>query len=111
APLLAHWQRGAGRVAAVSMPLGGSFSEKMRAWPQVGDFIRTLGRWSMRGELPPGLALRMNRIGETLRVQLYADEEWQSTFVQNPPKLITQSSLDEEPKEHAWRRIQPGLVQ
>jgi hypothetical protein len=83
----------------------------MREWPQYGDFVRTLNRWSARSELPSGLSLRLRRIGETLRVQLYANEEWQQRFALNPPKLITQSSLDTEPKEQAWRRIQPGLVQ
>lgn len=111
APLLAHWQRGTGKAAAVSMALGGPFSQSMREWPQYGDFVRTLNRWSARSELPSGLSLRLRRIGETLRVQLYANEEWQQRFALNPPKLITQSSLDTEPKEQAWRRIQPGLVQ
>jgi len=111
APLLAHWQRGAGRVAAVSMPLGGAFSETLRNWSQYGDFVRTLSRWSMRGELPPGLAVRMQRIGETLRVQLYASEEWQQEFAQHPPRLFTRSTLDPEPREHAWRRMRPGQVE
>ncbi len=111
APLLAHWQRGAGRVVAVSMPLGGAFSETVRAWPQYGDFVRTLGRWSLRGDVPPGLALRLQRIGETLRVQLYADEEWQSRFAQDAPQLVTLSNLEQEARSHAWRRIQPGWVQ
>jgi uncharacterized membrane protein len=111
APILAHWQRGAGKVAAVSTPLGGPFSDQIRAWPQYGDFVRTLHRWSMRGELPPGLALRMKRMGETLRVQLYADETWQARFAQEPPRLVTRSNLDAEVKTHAWRRIQPGMVE
>ncbi|MDF3130069.1 VWA domain-containing protein [Kiritimatiellaeota bacterium B1221] len=111
APLLAHWQRGSGRVAAVSMPLGGAFSETLRAWPQYGDFVRTLGRWSLRGDVPPGLALRLQRIGETLRVQLYADEVWQARFAEEAPELITMSNLEPEARPHVWRRIQPGWVQ
>lgn len=111
APILAHWQRGAGKVGAFTAPLGGPFSETMRAWAQTGDLVRSLNRWAMRGELPSGLSLRLERIGETLRVQLYANEEWQERFALHPPRLITQSSEEEEPQRHEWRRIVPGQLQ
>ncbi|WFB35377.1 VWA domain-containing protein [Kiritimatiellota bacterium B12222] len=111
APLLSHWQRGAGKVAAVSFPLAGPYSENIRAWPQVGDFVSTLSRWSIRGETPTGIALRMRRMGETLRVQLYANEEWQRKFALTPPILVTERSGSSEVVTHAWRRIRPGMVE
>ncbi|MEX2607776.1 MAG: VWA domain-containing protein [Kiritimatiellia bacterium] len=111
APILAHWQRGAGKVGAITAPLGGPFSEALRFWEQTGDLVRSLNRWAMRGELPPGLSLRMERIGDTLRVRLYANEDWRERFALHPPRLITQSSEDEEPLRHEWRRILPGELQ
>ncbi|MGH8046683.1 MAG: VWA domain-containing protein, partial [Chthoniobacterales bacterium] len=58
APLVAFWQRGAGRTAAVSFPLGGDFSERIRKWSGYGDFLQTLVRWSGGEALPPGIGLR-----------------------------------------------------
>ncbi len=110
APLLAHWQRGAGRVAAVSFPMAGDHSDAIRAWLEYGDFARTLVRWAARPELPPGLALRLRRVGATLRLELHADAAWQERFTFEPPLLTTASSVDTEPREHGWRRIDPGFL-
>jgi uncharacterized membrane protein len=111
APLLAHWRRGAGRVAAVSFPMGGEHSATFRAWPQAGDFIRTLARWVLRPGLEPGLALRVRREGETVRLHLYADTEWQERFAQDPPRLRARSSLEGREMDLPWRRVRPGLLQ
>src|ERR1043166_4419606 len=64
APLVAMWQRGAGRAAAVSFPLGGEFSTRIRAWPGYGDFVQTLARWLAGEDAPVGLALRTDVDGE-----------------------------------------------
>jgi len=109
APLLAHWTRGLGRAAAVSFPLGGEASESLRAWPGYGDFTRTLVDWSLRRELPGGLALRQTREGEHLRVDLYYDENWESVFALSPPALHTVSAANPETRAHVWRRMRPGL--
>lgn len=111
APLLAHWQRGAGRVAAVSFPLGGEFSDTVRSWDRMGDLVRTLARWSVRPELPPGLALRIRRIGETVRLQLHADEEWREKLTLDAPKLVVASNQSDGARELAWRRMKPGLLE
>ena len=108
APLIAHWQRGVGNVAAVSMPLGGPFSQEMRAWPELGDFVRTLHRWVKRQDWPPGLALRTRREGDVLRVSLLADEEWQTKFALTPPVLRTAEAGTEMARTHPWRRMEPG---
>ncbi|MDK3157976.1 VWA domain-containing protein, partial [Kamptonema cortianum] len=47
APLVAFWQRGLGRAAAVSFPLAGDHSGAVRAWAGYGDFAQTLARWLM----------------------------------------------------------------
>ena len=53
APLVAFWNRGGGRVAAVSFPLGGEYSARVRRWPEFGDFTQTLARWLMGDDVVP----------------------------------------------------------
>jgi len=111
APLLAQWVRGVGRVAAVSFPMAGEYSATVRAWDHYGDFVRTMCRWTMREDMPAGLALRTERIGETLRIQLHHDDEWINTLATTPPLLITTSTEQKETERHQWRRIRPGLFE
>src|SRR5690606_14328288 len=54
APLVAYWQKGAGRSAAVTFPLSGTHSMLVRRWTGYGDFIQTLTRWLMGEDLPEG---------------------------------------------------------
>ncbi|NIP98913.1 MAG: hypothetical protein GWO24_38165, partial [Akkermansiaceae bacterium] len=109
-PLVAHARRGIGRSLAVSFPLGGEHSEKIRAWPQYGDFVQTLGRWLMGFELPPGLGLRHRLEGTRLTIDLlYDTEEWTQRFATSPPRIKLQEGKGGEPPyEIAWKRVAPG---
>lgn len=109
-PLVAHTRRGIGRCVAVSFPLGGEHSEKIRAWPQYGDFVQTLGRWLMGFELPPGLGLRHRLEGTRLTVDLlYDTEEWTQRFAQAPPRIkLLEGEGGGSPYEIAWKRVAPG---
>ncbi len=111
APLLAHWMRGTGRVAAISFPLAGEHSEQIRAWGQTGDLVRTLARWSLRPELDQGLALRIRRKGETVRLQLYNDDSWNERFSQTPPRVRFRAPPADATSETGWRRVRPGLLE
>ena len=112
APLVAAWQRGAGRVGAVSFPLGGEFSELVRAWAGYGDFVQTLARWLAGEDAPPGLALRTDLDGERLTLELLYDETWNARIAQTPPA----ASLAESGTGSAavtvrplvWEKIEPG---
>lgn len=111
APLVAHWQQGMGRTAAISMPLGGPFSQAQRDWPGLGDLVRTLNRWLLRDEWPVGLHLRTERIGDTVRTVLIADEEWQKRFASVPPRLRTTADGSSAVQEPGWRRMEPGVLE
>ena len=111
APLLAHWRRGAGRVVAVSFPMGGEFSRAFREWDQAGDIVRTLGRWALRPELDPGLALRLRRRGEHVHLRLHANQDWRERFAVDPPRLRVRSSLDPDARTLPWRRVRPGVLE
>ena len=110
APLVSHAHRGIGRCAAVSFPLGGEFSEQIRAWPAYADFVQTLGRWLMGFELPPGIGLRHRLEGTRLTIDLlYDTDEWMQRFATEPPRIRLLENRDTSaPYELAWKRVSPG---
>lgn len=108
APLVAFWQRGAGRVATVSFPLGGDFSEEVRAWDNYGDFAQTLSRWISGNELPPGIGLRSQLDGTELRLDLYYNATWEQKLSANAPRIFLADGISRETRELTWQRIAPG---
>lgn len=110
APLVAHAQRGLGRTAAVSFPLGGEHSTLVRQWPQYADFVQTLTRWLMGAELPPGIGLRHRVEGTRLTVDLlYDPAQWGERLAAAPPRLkLVEDTQRSAPIEIPWRRIAPG---
>ena len=109
-PLIAYWRRGLGRSMAVSFPLGGEHSDKIRSWKNYGNFVQTATRWLMGSETPPGLGLRHRLEGTRLTVDLlYEGEDWNRRLSENPPRIkLVKGKGDEEPFEIAWRRVAPG---
>jgi len=111
APLVAFWQRGTGRTAAVTFPMGGDKSAAVRAWPQFGDFISTLTRWLMGTETPDGLGVRARLDGDQLVLDLLYDQTWDAEMAKNFPKAIfTQNGIDHK-QEMNWERLEPGHFQ
>lgn len=110
APLVSHARRGIGRTAAVTFPLSGKYSEKIRSWPQYGDFIQTLTQWLMGDILPPGIGLRHRLEGTRLTVDLlYDTDEWAQKFAIHPPRIkLLNGEASVAPYEVAWKRIAPG---
>lgn len=109
APLVAWGQRGAGRTAAVSFPLGGEYSDRVRAWPKYGDFAQTLSRWLMGQDLPPGLGLRSEITGTELSLDLMYADDWEEKFASQSPRILLAKGLraDAGP-ELTWQRMAPG---
>tara|TARA_Y100001933_G_scaffold155829_1_gene154063 strand:- start:1221 stop:3992 length:2772 start_codon:yes stop_codon:yes gene_type:complete len=109
-PLIAYWRRGIGRSMAVSFPLGGEYSDKIRSWKDYGNFVQTATRWLMGSETPPGLGLRHRLEGTRLTVDLlYEGEDWNRRLSENPPRIkMVEGQGDQEPFEIAWRRVAPG---
>ena len=108
APLVAFWQRGAGRTAAVSFPLAGEYSSTVRAWARVGDFERTLVRWLLPSSPSPGASLRTSVLGEELHVELLHDTTWTRRLAESPPQLLAVSGTGNESFEVPWEKIEPG---
>ena len=105
---------GAGRAVAVTFPLGGDFSTRVRAWPQYTDFVRTVVRWLMGDDVPAGLGLRTIIAGDRLDLVLFVDPELAATATQQPPTLVvaTRSKVGTPALGDAltvpWERIAPG---
>lgn len=108
APLVAQTRRGPGRTAAVTFPLGGDYSARVREWPAYGDFIQTLARWLMGEDTPRGISLRTRVEGEILTVDLLYDERWQEPLAQTAPLLHLAGPGGEETLSIPWERLEPG---
>ena len=109
APLVASWARGAGRVAAVTFPLGGDFSARARAWTGYGDFVQTLSRWLAGEDAPAGLGLRTAVAGEQLTIDLFYDDSWSSRIAQSPPvAVIAGTGPGAAAQPLLWEKIEPG---
>lgn len=108
APLVAFWQRGAGRVASVSFPLGGEFSAKTRGWEGYGGFAQSLTRWLMGEKEPPGMGLRTTMEGSKLRADLFFDESWNERISAAGPELVLAQGEAGEARKVAWERLEPG---
>lgn len=108
APLVAFWHRGIGRSAAVSFPLGGEFSGRIRQWSGYPDFSQTLVRWLAGEDIPAGIALTHRIDGDRLTVELHYDEDWETRVAQNAPKLFAIRGEKTGFEELVWERMEPG---
>lgn len=108
APLVAFWQRGIGRAAAVSFPLGGEYSQRVREWPAYGDFLQTTARWLMGNDLPPGLALRPGVNGAELSLDLFYDATWEERLTAAAPQAVVAEGASGPSRTLVWERMEPG---
>ena len=108
APLVAFWQRGAGHVAAISFPLGGDYSQRVRAWPKYGDLCQSMGRWLMGESVPPGIGIRTHLDGNQLTAELFHEPDWAERIASSPPRLTLTGKSASSPREVVWERMQPG---
>lgn len=108
APLVAFWQRGLGRAAAVSFPLGGEFSGQVRAWGSYGDFLQTTARWLMGSDVPPGIALRPRVDGSELSLDLFYDETWTERLATATPQALVADGPTGTARPLTWERLEPG---
>lgn len=105
APLVAFWQRGAGRVGAISFPVSGPFSELFQSWSGAPAFLQTLCRWLKPGPPPPGTSLRTKFSGSDLLVEFLFDTSLAATFAQTPPRLGIALGASGAAREIPWEKI------
>ncbi len=107
-PLLSVWQKGLGRVAALSFPISGEYGRSFRAWSGSGNVLHTLLKWLRSPEHNGGLSLRHNALGSELFLDLYYSDEWSDKVAKNPPKLLLSDSGDSRVRNIPWKRLVPG---
>lgn len=90
APLISFWNRGAGRVAAVTLALGGPFGQSVQNWEGYGDLVQTLSRWLNRQDAPPGYSVRTETAGDRLFVHLYYSEENIPQMARQMPEITVE---------------------
>lgn len=111
APLVAFWQKGTGRVAAITFPLGGDFSSRTRGWDGYGGFSQSLARWLMGTPLPSGIGLRTAVDGSRVKVDLFYDADdaaWNDRIAAAPPELVVSRGAAGESAVVPWERLAPG---
>lgn len=111
APLVAYWQRGLGRTAAVSFPVAGDFSTQVRAWPRYSEFTTTLARWLAGDDLPAGIGLRTRLDGARLSVDLFYDESAAAEVAKGTPQLALAGETAGTTRLAPWQRMAPGHFQ
>ncbi|MGF1485192.1 MAG: VWA domain-containing protein [Opitutales bacterium] len=111
APLIAFWQRGAGRAAAVTFTLSGPNAAPVLQWEDYSNFAGTLTRWLSRPASPPGQSLRSRVNGNQLEVELFYDEQAGLDLAKELPRMVyAQDNASGEPSEGQWERLRPGLL-
>ncbi|MEM9443814.1 MAG: VWA domain-containing protein [Verrucomicrobiota bacterium] len=111
APLIAFWQRGAGKVAAVTFPLGGEYSEEVRQWSGYADFIRTTIRWLKGADIPSGLFVDTQLFGNELEINFYHSNNWTETLAENTPQILISLGSTKTVEKLLWEKMKPGHYQ
>jgi len=75
APIVAFWNQGLGRTAAVCAQVGGSFGERLVLWPGFSSFFVTLARWLVGAEEPSELFPTVRREGDEVVVTVEVDPD------------------------------------
>ncbi|MBF0196475.1 MAG: VWA domain-containing protein [Planctomycetes bacterium] len=108
-PLLAFWQRGAGKVLCFASPLAGAHASRLHSWQGYDDLCSSLTRWMMKGELPSGLGLERRQVGESMQFDLYYDKSWVDKIAKSPPRfLMVDIQENQKHFEVRWDQITPG---
>jgi hypothetical protein len=107
-PLVAFWQRGSGRVAAVGMPVAGPYSDTVRAWAGCATMVSSLARWTASQDHPPGASLDARVRGTELEVDFYYEDSWAARMSGGPPRLRLSGASEDAVREGAWERMAPG---
>ena len=108
APLVAFWHRGTGRAAAVTFPLAGAHSQRVRLWPNYATFNQTLLRWLIGQEQLPGIGLQVKAEGTVLALDLLYADAWEAKLARHAPRTWIAQGPGGEVHELVWERMAPG---
>lgn len=90
APVVASWQVGLGRVAALTAQVDGPWTGELGGWPRLGELLSSLARWvaGEERELPGGAVVTQELMDGAVAVDLQLDPERATDPWQGPPRLV-----------------------
>ncbi len=93
APLAAAWQRGAGKVVAVTFEADGPHTGALAAWPQYKRFFRSALEWVKAAGQPPEVSADMHVDGTRATIEVELDPEL------DPPGEVQALVLDPDQRD------------
>ncbi|MDQ8182630.1 VWA domain-containing protein [Pelagicoccus sp. SDUM812005] len=109
APLVAYWQKGVGRVAAVTFAMGGEHAWRALAWEEYGDFAQTLCRWLSGSRQLEGVSVESRVDGDRLVLDLFYDESRADVVSRQIP--LVKLAEGDRTRSVVWERVEPGHLQ
>ncbi|MCH2156818.1 MAG: VWA domain-containing protein [Opitutales bacterium] len=109
-PLLAFWNIGSGRSAALTFSFSGEDGAFNRQWPQAGEMLVTTARWLIGQSHLDGVLLRSRLDGNDWLIDLHYDVEWARRIDQQPPVIQTKEAGEVLIQEHTWTRLERGRM-
>ena len=112
APVVAVWQRGLGRVGAVTCEVDGPYTGALREWDGYKPFFSTLTRWLRRDRDDPALFGSIVREGRRARVILELDEDAAQNCTGASAYIIPPDESDPEKLALQWtspRTLEAGF--
>lgn len=108
APLAATWQRGTGKVAALTFEADGHYTGDLASWPDYKSFFRSLLEWIKRPEAPSDIDADLHSEGRlaSLDVQLPPDHKGEA-----PTHAWVMAPNDPEPRSVALSWTGPNTLQ
>lgn len=108
-PLLAFWNKGAGKSLALMVPMAGEGAQSILQHSSYHAFNASWISWLLKSPVPPGVALEQTRVGDEIEMDLYFDREWQAKFADRPPVIkLMNLQASNQMQEKLWERLSPG---
>ena len=91
APIAAAWQSGIGRTLCYTPQADGPFTGDIVNWPQLGQFLSSLARWTAgeQGQLGDEMALTQQVQNGNCQIRLHLDPARQKQLVIKNPLVTT----------------------
>lgn len=110
APVVAFWQRGLGRAAALTAQIGGTHGGALVAWPRFPEFAVTLTRWLAGNEPPAEYFAATRREGRDAVITVEVDPE--AALPSDASRLVARFGSDDgDRREVALTRVDRNLFE
>ncbi len=95
APWSAAWNRGLGRVAAITLEVDGRFSGQFGNWPEYENYLATHARWLLGSTNPDQVYVKVDQVGQEAVVSVELDPDRPRQDETQPPQVMIVPPGDE----------------